>query len=265
LTNADIVVGPLAGYTFSTSANGTYTATLNIPQGGGTTSQTVYVLFSPTAETTYSGDIPVDGGGIPTIVNVPVVGNGVVGGAVIVTGDTLSIAVHEADLLGEIVNGGCSAVTEYGIEYSSINGFAPGFGIKVPSSNINASIFSSHLTGLVQNTTYYYRAYAINGSSISYGEQKQFYTDAIPAGLVVYSTPLVRGGTVHYSLSGITPGHYFVRLINIAGQRVFQKDLVLQVDFIDDSFTLPAKLPVGVYTLQVMNLDFTILKQVLVQ
>jgi hypothetical protein len=118
---------------------------------------------------------------------------------------------------------------------------------------------------LIQNTTYYYRAYAINGSSISYGEQKQFYTDAIPAGLVVYSTPLVRGGAVHYSLSGITPGHYFVRLINISGQRVFQKDLILQLDFIDDSFTLPAKLPVGVYTLQVMNLDFTILKQVLVQ
>jgi len=265
LDNTDIVVGPLAGFSFSSTSNGAYTSTLNIPQTGGASSQTVFVQFSPTAEITYSGDIPVVGGGIPNTIYVAVTGIGTSGGGVIVTGDTLSVTQNAAYLLGEISNPGCSPVTSYGIEYSSMNGFTPGFGIQVESNNIGSSIFSSHLTGLIQNTTYYYRAYAINGNSVTYGDQKQFFTSAIPAGLVVYSTPIVRGSDVHFTLSGIKPGHYAVRLINIAGQRVFQKDLIVPVDFIDDHFTMPAKLPIGVYTFQVLNLDFTIIKQIIVQ
>ena len=266
LDNTAIVVGPLAGFSFSATSNGTYTSTLNIPQTGGASSQTVFVQFSPTAEVTYSGDIPVVGGGIPNTIYVSVTGVGTSGGGVIVTGDTLSVSPNAAYLLGEIANEGCSPVTSYGIEYSGMNGFIGGYGTRVPSNNINSSsIFSSHLTGLIQNTTYYYRAYAINGSSITYGDQKQFFTSPISAGLVVYATPIVRGGDVHFTLSGIKPGHYFVRLINIAGQRVFQKDLIVPVDFIDDHFTMPAKLPIGVYTFQVLNLDFTIIKQIIVQ
>ena len=36
LTTADVTVGPLSGYTFSTTAAGTYTASLTLPQPGGT-------------------------------------------------------------------------------------------------------------------------------------------------------------------------------------------------------------------------------------
>jgi hypothetical protein len=54
-------------------------------------------------------------------------------------------------------------------------------------------------------------------------------------------------------------------LINSAGQLVFQKDIIVQVNFIDDRFVFPAKLPIGLYVLQVVNPEFKIQKPMYVQ
>ena len=183
----------------------------------------------------------------------------------VVTGDSTSITANAAVLHGSILGTPCAPITETGIEYSGISGFVNGFGIKVPATNLAAGNFSSQLTGLVQNTVYYYKAYAKSGSTITYGEQKLFITSAIPSGLTVYSTPIVRGTNVHYTLSGIKPGHYAVRIFNSVGQLVYQKDMILQLNFIDDNFILPAKLPIGLYTLQVFNPTFKIQKSMMVQ
>ncbi len=396
LTAADLVVGPLSGFSFSTSSTGTFTSSLNIPQTGGTlAATTVYVQFTPTAVQSYSGNIPVNGGGLANAVNVAVTGagsstltpsftqvapvcsgvtftlpttstNGVTGSwtpainntttttytfapgvnqcavsttmtvvvnpsvtpeftqvapictgenfvlpntsnngvtgtwlpavnntatttytftassgqcaltatmtvevnssnSQVVTGDSTSITANAAELHGSIAGTPCAPITETGIEYSGISGFVNGFGIKVPSNNFSAGNFSSQVTGLVQNTVYYYKAYAKSGATISYGEQKLFITSAIPSGLTVYSTPIVRGTNVHYTLSGIKPGHYAVRIFNSVGQLVYQKDMILQLNFIDDNFILPAKLPIGLYTLQVFNPTFKIQKSMMVQ
>lgn len=64
LSTADVTIGALDGYTFSTTAGGTYTPTLSITQPGGGFSQTVFVNFTPTAVQSYSGNIPVAGGGV---------------------------------------------------------------------------------------------------------------------------------------------------------------------------------------------------------
>ncbi len=396
LTAADLVVGPLSGYSFSTSSTGTFTISLNIPQTGGTlAATTVYVQFTPTAVQSYNGNIPVSGAGVANAINVAATGsgsstvtptftqvapvcsgttytlptsstNGVTGSwtpsfnntttttytftpglnqcavsttmtvvvnpsiapeftqvasicvgenfvlpvtsnngvagtwnpavnnqatttyiftpsagqcalnttmtvevnannAQIVTGDSTFITTNSAVLHGSIAGTPCAPITETGIEYSGISGFLNGFGIKVPSNNFSVGNFSSQLTGLVQNTVYYYKAYAKSGATISYGEQKLFITSAIPSGLVVYGTPIVRGTNVHYTLSGIKPGHYSVRVFNSVGQLVYQKDMILQLNFIDDNFILPAKLPIGLYTLQVFNPTFKIQKSMMVQ
>lgn len=264
LTTANIVVGPLAGYTFSTSATGTFTNNLTITQTGGSFTQTVYVNFTPQLDASYDGNIPVTGAGA-TSINVPVTGNGIVSTPFMITGDSTIVTPNIVVARGIIADGGCSPVTEYGIEYSGINGFVNGSGIKVPSSDLSGADFSSRITGLVQNSAYYYKAYAVNNGGIAYGEQKLFLTSAIPGGLVVYSTPIVRGTSVHYTLSGIQPGHYALRIFNSVGQLVFQKDMVLQVNFIDDNFIFPAKLPMGLYTLQVFTPSFRIQKPILVQ
>ncbi|MBU3713795.1 MAG: hypothetical protein FGM46_02470 [Ferruginibacter sp.] len=390
LNAGNITVGPLSGYSFSSSSGGAYTSTLDIPQAGGTLSATtIFVKFSPTAIQSYNGNIPVSGGGANSI-NVAATGsgsalttpaftqpapicsgssytlptsstNGITGtwapvfdntttkeytftpgasqcavstkltvdvvtqktpiftqiapiclggsftllstsdngvngswapaidvtqtktytftpgsgecastatmtvevntsGTDIVTGDSLSITRNSVVLRGNINAEGCSPVTAYGIEYSSFNAFANGTGIKIPSTNLNATLFSSKVTGLVQNTAYYYKAYAESDAGIKYGDAKLFFTKPIPAGLTIYSSPIVRGTPVRFSLSGIKQGHYAVRIFNTNAQQVYQKDIINQLDFIDDSFILPGKLPAGVYNLQIFCPDFKINK-----
>jgi len=70
---------------------------------------------------------------------------------------------------------------------------------------------------------------------------------------------------MHISLRGIKPGHYSARVTNIVGQLVFQKDFIIQVNFIDENFVFPAKLPIGVYNLQIRNHEYKIQKRFMVQ
>jgi hypothetical protein len=185
--------------------------------------------------------------------------------AQVITGDSSQITTNTAILSGEIASIGCSNVTDYGVVYSGISAFNPAFGTKVAANNLTANKFSSSITGLVQNTAYYYRTYVTTSAGTVYGEQKFFATSAIASGLTIYGNPSYRGTEVHYSVSGIKPGHYAVRLINSAGQLVFQKDFIVQLNFIDDRFVFPAKLPIGLYVLQVVNPEFKIQKPMYVQ
>lgn len=264
ITNANVTVGPLAGYSFSTSAGGTYTASLSLTQPGGAFNQVVFVKFTPTASQSYNGNIPVGGGGATTI-NISASGTGVNTAPTATTGNVTVLSPNSANLFGSIADIGCSNVTEYGIEYSGINNFPLGIGTKVAGSNLSGPDFSVNVNSLVQATTYYYRAYAINNGGISYGDQESFTTSNIPAGLVIYNSPISRGGNVHYTLDNIKPGHYQVKIINSIGQLVFQRELILQVNFIDDNFTLPANIRTGLYTLQVFNYEFKINKQFMVR
>ena len=48
LTAANVTVGALTGFTYSTTAGGTYTSTLSLAQPGGAYSQQIFVQFTPT-------------------------------------------------------------------------------------------------------------------------------------------------------------------------------------------------------------------------
>jgi hypothetical protein len=177
LTTANVTVGALAGFTYSTSAGGPYTTTLSLTQPGGTYTQQIFVRFSPTAVQSYNGNIPVAGGGVAAPVNVPATGAGVNTAPSVTTGTpATAITQTSATAPGTITATGCTAVTAYGIEYSTVNGFPNGTGTQVPSTNLNAGNFTSSLTGLLSNTTYYYKAYATNGGGTTYGAQQSFTT-----------------------------------------------------------------------------------------
>jgi hypothetical protein len=264
LNNSNIVVGPFSGYLFSSTATGTFTPSLTITQPGGTFSQTIFVQFAPVAEASYDGNVPVTGAGA-SLLNVPVLGTGIVSIPFVVTSDSLLVSPNIVVANGILADPGCTAVIAYGIEYSGVNGFADGTGTKVPATNLTGNDFSSRLTGLVQNTAYYYKAYAQNTGGISYGEQKLFFTPAFPSGLVIYSTPAIRGTLLHYSVNGIKPGNYTMRLINYMGQEVARKPMIVQLDFIDARYLLPASLPIGPYILQLVSPDFQVQQSFMVQ
>ncbi len=255
VTAANITVGPLNGYTFSTTAAGTYTASLSLTHPAGPYTQTIYVKFSPTAVQSYNGNIPVGGGGAATI-NVSASGSGANTTATVVTGGATVLGPNSVTLAGTISNINCSPVTTYGIEYSGISGLANGLGTKVPSTNLNGGNFSSTINGLVQGGTYYYKAYTVNSGGVSYGAEQSFTLTNIPGGFVIYNNPVQRGASMHYTYKGIKPGHYQVQIFNSNGQLVYQRALIIAVDFIDDNFIVPGNLAHGVYSLHIVSPDF---------
>ncbi len=264
LGTANVTVGPLAGYSFSTTATGTYTASLSLTQPGGPYTQAIFVKFTPVAVQNYNGNIPVGGGAANTI-NVAVSGSGANLPPTVGTGAATVVTPNIAILEGLVTSIGCSPVSDYGIVYSGIPGFASNYGTKVSGSNIAAADFSVTLNSLVQSTKYYYKAYATNSGGTAYGLQDTFRTAAIPSGLVIYSTPVVRGGNVHYTLNNMKPGHYQTKVFNSVGQLVYQREIIIQVNFIDDNFTLPGNIGTGLYTLQVFNHEFKMNKQFMVR
>ena len=76
LTTAAVTVGPRAGFTYSTTAAGTYTTSLSLTHAAGAYSQVIYAKFTPTAVQSYDGNIAV-GGGNATSINVAAAGDGV--------------------------------------------------------------------------------------------------------------------------------------------------------------------------------------------
>jgi hypothetical protein len=180
LNGSTVTAGPLAGYTFSETAGGSYTASVSPAYTAPTLSSTIYVKFSPTAIQSYSGNIPVSGGGASSI-DVAAIGAGVDNPPTVTTGAASSIVYNGATLAGVIAGPGCSSLTGYGIEYSTSNGFANGSGTAVPASNLAGNNFSSAITGLSPNVTYYYHAYASNSAGVGYGSQQSFLTAQLNA------------------------------------------------------------------------------------
>ena len=254
LTNANVNVGPLAGYTFSTTSGGTYTASLSLTQPGGAFSQAVFVKLSPVLVQAYTGNIPVSGGGAAST-SVAADGNGVNTLATVVTGASANITNHSATLAGSIAATGCSNVTEYGIEFSGINGFGNGTGTKVISTNLNSGSYTAALSGLVQGATYYYKAYATNNGGTSYGLQQSFTVASIADGFSIYPAPAQRGGSIRVTKNDLKPGYYGLLFFNSSGQLVYQNNINIQADFINQSITLPGSLMSGAYRVILVNND----------
>jgi hypothetical protein len=254
LTNANVNIGPLAGYSFSTSSGGTYTATLSLTQPGGAYNQVIFVRFNPILVQSYSGNIPVSGGGAATI-NVAANGDGVNTLATVVTGSSANITSHSATLAGSIPATGCSNVTAYGIEYSGISGFGNNTGTKVAASNLSSGNFSADLTGLVQGATYYYKAYATNNGGTSYGLQQSFTVAFIADGFSIYPAPAQRGGSVRVTKNKLKPGYYGLLFLNSSGQLVYQYNINIQADFINQTVTLPGSIMSGAYRVLLVNND----------
>jgi hypothetical protein len=256
LASALITVGPLDGYSFSETQTGTFNNTIGIIQAGGSLSKTIYVKFNPTAVQSYNGSIPVAGGGAPTVY-VVASGSGVNTPATVSTGAASNLTTSSAVLAGNITGAGCSVVTAYGIEYSSINGFVNGSGTKMPSINLSGSAYSSNVSGLLQGATYYYKAYVTTSGGTAYGQQQSFTLSAIGAGFRIFPTPARPGESVKLTvqLADLIPGYYGLQFFDAIGRQVYVHNMNVQGDFIDRSITIPAHLPLGIYEVRLVNFE----------
>jgi hypothetical protein len=180
LNGTDLVITGPTGYTFSLTQNGTYVTSLNVPAGATVNDQIVWVMFSPTVVQSYNGNIQINGGGLPAAFEVSATGSGINTMVDVTTGIASGTTSIQTTVSGSLVEG-CTALSAYGIEYSTTNNFPVGTGTQVAASNLSAGGFSSVLTGLAANTTYYFRAYATDGLGTDYGNQASLVTAGLSA------------------------------------------------------------------------------------
>jgi hypothetical protein len=179
LSNANITVASLNGFTYSTVAGANYTSSLSLSQPGGAFSQTIYVLFTATAFQSYDGNIIIGGGGAADISVVADAG-GFNSPPIVSSTAVTAISTGSATIGGFIDDPGCSAIINYGIEYSTINNFLNGEGIPAQAVNLNGQDFNVVLTGLVAGTTYYFKTFATNAAGISYSAIQRSFTTTAP-------------------------------------------------------------------------------------
>ena len=106
----------------------------------------------------------------------------------VTTGDVTDITTTTASCAGNVTSDGGSSVTARGVCWSTSQN--PTTSNSKTTNGTGLGTYTSHITGLSPNTTYYVRAYATNSEGTAYGEQKTFTTNAQQA------TPSVTTGDI---------------------------------------------------------------------
>jgi formylglycine-generating enzyme required for sulfatase activity len=155
-----------------TPGTGTFAAPLSPLQGK--TTYYVRAFATTSAGTTYGSQVV-----FTTTESIPVVVTGAaVAGA---TFDTFTVS-------GDVTNDGGTPVTRRGIVYGLTSTPTLGAAMDAPSTGTGTGAFSSALTGLAPDTTYYARSYATSTIGTSYGADITFKTAATtPAGFSLIS------------------------------------------------------------------------------
>ncbi|MBB5647508.1 hypothetical protein [Pedobacter cryoconitis] len=103
---------------------------------------------------------------------------------------------------GEMIKDGGALVTRRGIVWGTTQNPTISLTTKTSDVDYGDGNFTSYLTGLQQNTTYYVRAYAVNGIGVAYGLEKSFTTLTVPTltattpATNILATTAVSGGKI---------------------------------------------------------------------
>ena len=122
----------------------------------------------------------------------------------VTTGTATAIPADGATCAGTVTSDGNGTISAYGITYSTTDGFDGATGTPVAGGAMDgAGDFSAILTGLTDNTTYYYRAYATNEAGTTYGDIASF-TTPVAISLPWVTTASVTDITANSALVGGT-------------------------------------------------------------
>lgn len=92
----------------------------------------------------------------------------------IVTQEVTDVAINTAKVNYEVVNDGGAEVTSRGVCWDTIQN--PTIDNDKTNDGTGIGTFTSELSNLISQKTYYVRAYAVNSAGVAYGEEKSFST-----------------------------------------------------------------------------------------
>ena len=107
--------------------------------------------------------------------------------ASVTTSPATSITTTEATINCEVTDEGGGSVTDRGIVYSTYQN--PTTSNTKVTSGSGKGVYSVKLTSLTPDRTYYARAYAVNNSGTSYGQQIAFTTEKVKVPTVTTNAP----------------------------------------------------------------------------
>jgi hypothetical protein len=142
------------------------------PTGGSIADTIIYIRFSPTSQTGYSGDITHQSSGAVTK-SISVSGTGITT-PTITTDAITNIAETTATGGGNVTADGGSSVTSRGVCWSTSAN--PTTADNLTTDGTGTGAFVSSLTSLDPDTHYYVRAYGTNTVGTSYGNEVEFTT-----------------------------------------------------------------------------------------
>ena len=103
----------------------------------------------------------------------------------VTSGSSSSVTINSATAAGNVTSDGGATITQRGIAYATTANPTTANSKVTATGTVGA--FTANLTGLSSNTTYHWRAYAINSKGTSYGSDQTFTTPPKP--------PIVTTGT----------------------------------------------------------------------
>ena len=115
----------------------------------------------------------------------------------VTTKSVTNITSTSAQCGGEVLSDGGGTITSRGVCWSTENN--PTINDAHTSDSIGLGAFTSYITGLDNEVTYYVRAYATNAGGTSYGEERSFTTQE---GLAVISTNEITNITISSAVCG---------------------------------------------------------------
>ena len=119
----------------------------------------------------------------------------------VITNDVANITTTTASCGGNVTSDGGSSVTARGVCWSTSHN--PTINNSLTSNGTGTGNFTSNLTGLSPNTTYYVRAYATNGVGTAYGEERTFTTTCNSVTVsITGSTTIPYGNSTTLTASG---------------------------------------------------------------
>jgi hypothetical protein len=183
--------------------------------------------------------------------------------ATVSTVSVSNITDSSAEMGGNIVDNGGGTISERGVVYSSTD-TNPLIGDADVVKDINETAmnpFSEVITGLSPNTTYYFRAYAINEAGTRYGAIESFSTNTLSIasntieGFSYYPNPAKH--TLHIKAATVLNN---VTVLTTTRQIIFQKEINKLSDVIDIS-----QWDAGMYFIKVQALDKTTVRAIIKQ
>lgn len=117
----------------------------------------------------------------------------------VTTADVSSITTNTAVCGGNVTSEGSSSVTSRGVCWNTTG--APTIFNNITSDGSGTGSYTSNITGLTENTTYYVRAYATNSTGTGYGVQDTFTTSA-GSGVPTVTTATISSITINSAICG---------------------------------------------------------------